>query len=61
MKIGDKKNLRIFQAKKLLCEFARKFYYDTIGLTFWVPKQGDDDVTVTKVEKCLRSVSREST
>ena len=58
--MGDGKNLRIFQAEELLCEFAREFYYDTMGPTFWVPKQGDDDVTVTKVEKCLRSVSKES-
>jgi hypothetical protein len=60
MKTGDRIDLRIFQAQKLLCEFAREFYHDAMGPAFWVPKQGDDDVTVTEVEKCLRSVSRES-
>ena len=31
-----------------------------MGPAFGVPKQGDDDVTVTEVEQCLGSVSRES-
>lgn len=57
-KIRDKKDLCIFDAQKLLCELTYEFYYNAIGSTFWVPKQGDNNVTVTKVEKCLGSISR---
>jgi hypothetical protein len=31
-----------------------------MGSTFWVPKQGDDDMMVIEVKKCLGSVTRES-